>query len=142
MNAILLFIKGGAALKITDEAIFHKHLKENQLSPVYLLCGKENYLKKRYLSRMIDQIVDDRSGFNYQEFAGKELDMEKLCDAVVSLPVFAAKKCVVVKDLDIEKQSAAERNKLEELLSDLPKSTVLLFCYLDLEVDFKKKCKV
>ncbi|WP_040196449.1 DNA polymerase III subunit delta [Candidatus Soleaferrea massiliensis] len=128
-------------MKITDETAFHKHLKEGSLLPVYLLCGKEQYLKKLYLERMIDQAVDDRSGFNFQKFDGKELRVETLCDAVVSLPVFAGRKCVVVSDLDLEKRGSGEMDQLKELLADLPDTTVLIFCYFGIEADIKKNAK-
>ena len=50
----------------------------------------------------------------------------------------AERKCVAVSDFDVESRNAADMEKFNQLLADLPETTVLLFYYPGLEFDPKR----
>ena len=55
-----------------------------------------------------------------------------------ALPLFAERKCVLVKDLNVEALNAGELAKLYQLLEELSETTVLIISQSTLEIDAKK----
>lgn len=124
------------------EADFAAKLKNYAPHNVYFLYGEQNYLKKMYVKKIIDKTVDKTfADFNLNRFDGTSAGMDEISDAVEALPMMAQCKCVVVNDLDVGKLSATENNKLKELLSSPPETTVLVFTTTDVTVDLKKSAK-
>lgn len=123
------------------EADFAAKLKNYDPHRVYFLYGAQNYLKKLYLKKIISKAVDSTfADFNLNRFdTGAKLT--DISDAVEALPMMAARKCVVVNDLDCAKLTAAETAMLKELLANPPDTTVLVFITADVQVDVKKNTK-
>ncbi len=92
---------------------------------LYLLYGDESYLTEQYAKKIARQTVEpDFDAFNLQRFDGQGLTMEQLEDAVETLPMMADRKCVLVRDMDV---NAANSDRLVALMENLPDSCVLVF---------------
>ena len=122
--------------------ILKKQIKEGKFSSLYLIYGNEPYLKDFYTKELISKVVPKGAeDFNIHRIDGQKLDANQLQDAVEGLPVFAERKCVIVKDLDAEAIKQADWQKLEKILEDIPEDTVLIIHISSIEPDFKKKAK-
>lgn len=118
-----------------------KHL-DGQHKNLYCIYGTENYLKQIYYEKIIEKLeVDKCDSFNYQEFAFSSISVDIIADSCYSLPVFAEKKCVVIKDIEIESLNKVESDKFYQLITDLPEETVLIIYQLSTQMDVKKNAK-
>lgn len=111
----------------------NQHLKAESFQPIYLLYGNENYLKRSYL-RMFREKFGGRDGMNYSYFEGS-CDIDELISAIDTMPFFAEKRLIVLKDTDFCKKAAPE--KLCKYLENMPKSSHLLL--VEGEVDKRNK---
>ena len=58
--------------------------------------------------------------FNFHRFEGKSLDFDALSDAVEAFPMMSARTCVLLKDVPVDALAQNERDKLMQILSDIP----------------------
>ena len=86
-----------AQLKETE---LKKQIKEKAFAPLYFLYGEEKYLISHYAAALVDKALGKNySDFNFQSFDGGKATVDEIADAVQALPMFAERKCVLVKDL-------------------------------------------
>lgn len=128
--------------------VLKTQLKDNKLANLYLFYGSEDYLKKYYLESIEKKIIVDEGmkTLNKTVLEGK-VEVQRIIDACETLPVFAEKRIVVVKNSGIFKgkaKSAGEDKKgkpkggdLPEYLQELPEHVCLVF-YED-EIDKRIK---
>jgi DNA polymerase-3 subunit delta len=122
--------------------ILKKQLKEGNFSQLYLIYGNEPYLKDFYTKDLVSKIVPKgMEDFNIHRIDGQKLDVNQLQDAVEGLPIFAERKCVIIKDLDAEAVKQQDFQKLEKILEDIPQDSVVIIHISSIEPDFKKKAK-
>ncbi|PLX99299.1 MAG: DNA polymerase III subunit delta [Desulfuromonas sp.] len=78
-----------------------KKIKSAEIPGLIYLYGSESFFIQRTLKQLIDAIVAaDARDFNFQVYHGKETRIEDLLDSIRTLPVFAPKRMVVVKEAD------------------------------------------
>ncbi len=106
-----------------------KALKDGQPDRLYVFHGEEAYLRQFYTGRLRTLLVGENDGFNYEVFDARNLTIEKLQNAVDSLPFMAERRMVLVRDLDIYKPGEALKDALLKMLPDLPESVCLVFSY-------------
>ncbi len=127
---------------ITQENAFAKHIKQAPLSGIYLLYGQETYLVQSYTKRMVELSVEPSAqAFNLNRFEGKNFSIDELVSAAEALPVFAPVRCIVIHDFAADSVSAADQKKLQELFSDFPPQTLLIFSITGFVPDVKKNAK-
>ncbi|MCI8359858.1 MAG: DNA polymerase III subunit delta [Clostridiales bacterium] len=126
-------------MKPITEAELKKQLK-GELAPVYLLFGTETYLKQHYVNLLVKKAAGEERNFNFNRFDGLP-DMQALYDAASQFPLMRPTKCVLVCDYDPEKASAAELEKLLQIVAEPLDTTVLLFWFDTVEVNLKKATK-
>ncbi len=107
-------------------AELNKAIDERKFPPLLFLFGEESFSLERTAEKIRDLAVpSDCRDFNYNVYHGKEGRAEEILDAVQTLPVFADRRLVHVKEA--QHLPAAE---LEGLLSYLkkpvPESILLL----------------
>lgn len=108
---------------------FNKFIKTQELQCVYMLFGEEKYFLKDSQARLEKLVpVNKKETFNFIEFSDSST-VDDIADAAYAMPFMAEKKLVIVKDFNVETKSSNEIKKLNELLSDLNPSTVLIFSY-------------
>lgn len=108
-----------------------KHsLKSGDFHAGYIFWGQETYLLQYYLSQLKSKVVDPLTEeFNYHRFSSETFSMEALSDSVEAIPMMAERSMVQVDDVDLFKLDEEQRNRLIDLLSDLPDYCCLVFTY-------------
>ena len=108
-------------------------LNKGTIGRCYVLYGEEDYLREHYLAALRKALIPEgMETFNLHRFAGKDLDMRTLSEAVDAFPMMCERTLVEVTDCDLFKNEA-RRDALLNLLSDLPDYVCLVFVYDQLE---------
>lgn len=123
---------------ITEELL--KKKLQNGLCPVFLLFGEDGYLKKNYTEKISKSIAEPDDIFNYFKFEGN-CNLQDVYDAALQLPFMGDLKCVILSDYDYEHCSKTDYDKLCDLVSGIPESTVFIMVFDSVEADFKKSSK-
>ncbi|MGE4213466.1 MAG: DNA polymerase III subunit delta [Anaerotignaceae bacterium] len=109
-------------------------IKTGNLSRCYIFYGTEQYLKRQYENRLKQEFTDSLSGdMNISIFNG-EVDVNTIIDAAETMPFFAEKRLILVKDSKLFK--AGRKNGSEQMadyIEQIPQSTCLVF--IEDEVD-------
>lgn len=120
-----------------------KCIRENQIEPVYFLYGKETFLSQGYLKKLIGKAVPKGTeSFNLQLFDGAALDMVSLRVETEALPLMAQRKCVVLKNPNIEKLTKSDFEELMEMVQDPNPTTVFIIFVNAYDLNPKKSAKV
>ncbi len=126
---------------------FVKALEKGDSGPLYFLCGEEEYLVERAVKKLLDRLVPaDMRDFNLNVFYGNETSGEEIAACAQTLPMFADRRAVLVKNAD--KLSAASLEALLPYVQDPSPSTCLIFQGEKIDqrkkffTEFKKKGEV
>lgn len=123
-------------MAIIDQNKFYKDLESGKVSPVYFIFGDEPFLIDQCVNRFKFGLLDENSlDFNYSLFYAGDADIHTIKDAVETLPVFAQRRVVILKNSHELKDS--EWNELESLLKKPVDSTVFVL-FAD-KIDKRKK---
>ena len=89
-----------------------KQIRKNEILPLYLFYGKENYLKGNVLIRFRDKLLNSSSmELNYKIFYGEKISsIDEIINEVRTLPFISKYKLVVLKEA--EKISKKDEEKL------------------------------
>lgn len=113
-------------------------IRAGRIERVYFLYGKEPFLVKTYVDRLIKKTVgEDALDFNLVRISGNP-DMDMLSDHVDGLPVFADMKLISVNDIDPEKIEKEAFERLLSIIADVPEITILLFNNTGVSPDERK----
>lgn len=90
----------------------------------FLIAGEEDWLKERFLARIIELVLaPETRDFNYCEFSAKELEgFEQLASAVYTLPTFSSRRIVILREP--ENLKPGDKEKLLKLTA--PASTCFI----------------
>ena len=106
-------------------------LKNKTLGRLYVFHGEETFLLHHYLEQMKKQLLDPLTeAFNFHRLNSETFDTQTFADAVENLPMMAEATFVQVDDIDLFKQGEADRNKIAEILSDIPDYCTVVFTYI------------
>lgn len=122
-----------------------KAIKEKNIGNFYIFYGDETFLKTHYLEQIRAQRTDEiTESFNYRKLTGENFSMQELIDGVEAVPMMAEYTLTLIDDVDIWKLPEDDRNRLAELISDIPAYCTLIFTYETVEwkLDgrYKKLC--
>ena len=117
-------------LNILKDADFRREIKSSPATG-YLLFGEEDYLKNLAVAFARETLIGDPSFACFNEIILDALDFhpEKLRTALMSLPMMADRKVILLRGLDIDAMKASELDLLCEVLEELEEydyNTVLL----------------
>ncbi|NPV52762.1 MAG: DNA polymerase III subunit delta [Firmicutes bacterium] len=106
-----------------------KDLRERRFVPVYLLYGEETLMRDEVASALVDAILDGEMDpstrdFNLTTFDAAETPADTITGAIVSLPIFAPKRVIVVKNLDALKVEAEAR--IADAIFQMPGTNVVI----------------
>ena len=83
-----------------------------------------------YLQQIKKLLIDELTeSFNYHRFTNETFNMEEFADAVENLPMMAESTMVQVDDVDFFKFAESEREKLQQIISDIPEYCSVVFTY-------------
>ncbi|MBQ0017425.1 MAG: DNA polymerase III subunit delta, partial [Clostridiales bacterium] len=112
-----------------------KNLQE-KISPCYVISGEDSFLCEHSIELIEKQLFGDvvRNNLNKQVFSTESLDITKFIDTLNTMPFFAQKKLVVLKE-DEGKNSGEIISQLKEYLT-LPNNSTVLVIVKQKESDF------
>lgn len=117
-------------------------IANGNIGSLYVFYGEEDYLKSHYLSRLEEICAGAFDAFNITKLEGDKLDFQSLREAVDGLPMGSDKKLVIVRDYKLMQPTGELREKLCDILSDLPKETCLVFYFDALEFKADKRLNI
>lgn len=105
-------------------------IREKNPGNFYIFYGEEMFLLHHYFNMLRQIILDELTeAFNYHLFNSENFEVSALAAAVENLPMMAQRTLVQVDDIDPFKLPEDQRNKLAEVLSDIPEYCTLVFTY-------------
>ena len=106
-------------------------LKNKDLGNLYFFHGEETFLLHHYLGQIRKQLLDPLTeSFNYHRLNNETFDIQTFADAVENLPMMAEYTLVEVDEIDLFKMNETDRNKMAEILSDIPEYCCVVFTYI------------
>ena len=119
--------------KKSDNSAFQElkaALKANEPARLYIFHGEEMFLLRYYLDQVKKLLIDDLTeSFNYHKLTNETFDIRSFAEAVENLPMMAEHTMVQVDEIDLFKLPEADRNKIIEILSDIPDYCTVVFTY-------------
>ncbi len=123
---------------LEQESQLLEQIKNQDLRPIYLLYGEEQYLKDFYCRRLQEAAVGDSfPEFNLHRFDGNKLDMEQVAAAVEAMPFLAEQRCVIIAPFKPENLNSKDKEIFDSLL-DAPVPTTVLILLIN-DPDFLPK---
>ncbi len=96
------------------------------ISPFYFIMGPEVFLIKESLCKIQSHILSPEAlDFNYEVFCAGEVEMERVCEAVETLPVLSTKRVVVCEEAHRLKES--DWKILKPIMNNPVETCVLVF---------------
>ena len=97
---------------------------------LYIFHGEEVFLLHHYFEKLKKLLLDDLTeSFNFHKLNGETFDIQTFADSVEAMPMIAEHTLVQVDDVDLFKLPEADRNKVAEVLSDIPEYCTVVFTY-------------
>ena len=120
--------------KKTEQPDMLQRLKEDirQQNPAraYFFYGEEVFLLHHYLKQLQKILIDPLTeSFNYHKLTAETFDMQSFADSVENLPMMAERTMVVVDEVDIFKLNETDRERMAEILADIPDYCTVVFSY-------------
>ena len=105
-------------------------IKNKAPAKLYIFHGEEQFLLEHYLGQLRKSVLDELTeSFNYHRFTNETFDLRDFADAVDNLPMMAERTLVQVDDIDIFKLPEDSREKLQEVISDIPEYCTVVFTF-------------
>lgn len=125
--------------KSVNYAAAVRSLKENGPERLYILHGKEDYLREKYLEELKKVCLPEgEDSFSYKRIDGPDLDANVLQSALDSVPFLSERSFVELRNVDVNKVKPPE--KFIELFSDIPDyCTVAIVLKTEYELDGRLK---
>ncbi len=106
-------------------------IRTKTLGRLYVFHGEETFLMSHYLQQMKKLLLDELTeSFNFHKLTEETFDLQVFSDAVENLPMMAEATLVQVDEVDIFKLPEPEREKLVQILSDIPEYCTVIFIYV------------
>ncbi|MCD8069558.1 MAG: DNA polymerase III subunit delta, partial [Lachnospiraceae bacterium] len=83
-------------------------IRTKSFSQIYVLYGKEDYLRKQYRDRLVEALLDGGDSMNYTCARGKDYDLAGLIDLAETMPFLAERRIIVLEDTGILKSGGDE----------------------------------
>ena len=117
-------------------------IRNKQPHNFYVFHGEEAFLLQHYLNQLHKVILDELTeSFNLHRFNQENFDLQHFADAVENLPMMAERTLVQVDDVDLFKFPEDARNRLTEILNDIPEYCTLVMVYNTVEFKQDKRYK-
>ena len=105
-------------------------IRDKNIGRLYVFHGEEVFLLHHYFNQLRKQLIDPLTeSFNYHKFTAENFDIPEFADAVENLPMMAECTMTWVDDVDIFKMNEADRDKIADILGDIPDYCTVIFTY-------------
>lgn len=116
-------------------------IRNKQTKRLYFFHGEETFLLHHYLEQLKKLLLDDLTeAFNFHKLTTETFDLQSFADSVENLPMMAENSMVWVDEIDIYKLPEADRDKIAEIISDIPEYCTVVFTYIT--VPFKPDARM
>lgn len=106
-------------------------IKECNYPKLYFFYGKENYLKKFYIDKIINSLLDETNKDMNLDIINKEdYTLERVRQGINTLPFFAEKRVLILQDIGI-----LTKTELGDILENIPDNVLVIVS----EMSGKKK---
>ena len=106
-------------------------LKNKTPGRLYIFYGEETFLLNHYFGQLKKQLLDELTeSFNFHKLNNETFDIQSFADSVENMPMMAEMTLVQVDEVDIFKLNEGDRNKVAEILSDIPEWCTVVFTYV------------
>lgn len=106
-------------------------LKQKSLGRLYFFHGEETFLLHHYLDQMKKIVLDPLTeSFNFHRLNSETFEIRAFADAVENLPMMADSTFIQIDDVDIFKMNESDREKMAEILRDIPEYCTVVFTYI------------
>ena len=106
-------------------------LKQKTPDRLYFFHGEETFLLHHYLEQMKKLLLDPLTeSFNFHRLNSESFEIRVFADAVENLPMMAEHTFVQVDDVDPFKLNESDREKMAEILQDIPDYCTVVFTYI------------
>lgn len=115
-------------------------ISRGEINNLYFFYGQERYLLQHYTNKLKELVCDKNfESFNYRRLSNADMTIDKLENAIETLPFFSDKTFIEVHDFDIFKSKFKER--LHLVLKNLPSYVCIVFVFNTVEYkpDSKQK---
>ncbi|MCQ2506032.1 MAG: DNA polymerase III subunit delta [Lachnospiraceae bacterium] len=79
----------------------NQHIKNNTFVRVYILYGKEEYLKNQFKNRLLNALLPDSRDMNLTVFSDEQVELETIVSETEMFPFMADHRVVLLDDVDI-----------------------------------------
>lgn len=106
-------------------------IRNKQTKRLYFFHGEETFLLHHYLEQLKKLLLDDLTeAFNFHKLTTETFDLQSFADSVENLPMMAENSMVWVDEIDIYKLPETDRDKIAEIISDIPEYCTVVFTYI------------
>ncbi len=106
-------------------------IKAKNLGNLYFFYGEETFLLNYYLEKIRSIVLDSLTeSFNYHRMNSESFNLQGFSDAVDNLPMMAPGSLVQIDDVDIFKLNESDRDRITEILADIPDYCTVVFTFL------------
>ena len=106
-------------------------IRNKQCGRLYFFHGEETFLLHHYLEQLKKILLDELTeSFNFHKLNNETFDIQSFADSVENLPMMAENTFVWVDEIDIFKLNETDREKMIEILSDIPEYCTVVFSYV------------
>ena len=90
--------------KVSDNSLTYNslkdQLKENLLSPVYIIYGDDDYLIEQSINDIKDEIEQQEKELEYSSYYSDSSNITEILDTANSIALFSSKKLIVIKQCE------------------------------------------
>ena len=105
-------------------------IKRGEPGRLYFFYGEEVFLLHHYLKQLRKIVIDPLTeSFNFHKLTAENFDLRTLADCVENLPMMAERTMAVVDEIDVFKMNEGDRERVIEILSDIPEYCTVVFTY-------------
>ena len=106
-------------------------IKAKEPGRLYFFHGEETFLLHHYLEQLKKLLLDELTeSFNFHKLNNETFRIQELADAIENLPMMAEHTFVWVDEIDLFKLDEGDRNKIVDILSDIPDYCTVVFTYV------------
>ncbi|MEE0954817.1 MAG: DNA polymerase III subunit delta [Eubacterium sp.] len=108
-------------------------IEQNNFKSCYLLYGPEEYLKGSYTKALVKALAPDGNSMNFTTFDGEDTDPAQIVLLGNTLPFFADKRTILVKNSGLFKAKAEAVEELADFIRKQPDTAVLVFSEAEID---------
>lgn len=110
----------------TPRDLWQQDLKTKNYRPVYVLAGEDTLRIEKVVATIRDDALGAAAGFNFHVLHGDQVDIGRVMQTALALPMLAGVQVIWVKRADALLGQADGQDALEKYLGNAPKETILI----------------